>query len=173
MEERKANLVILSLGSNQGNREAYLRKAVDMLTEFIGKPLNISSIYETPPLGFIAPQTFYNCAALFQTTYSPEELLAIINDIERKNNRQRIVPKETRQNYTSRTLDIDIIYFSNQIVTTNQLIIPHPRRLERKFVLTPIVEICPNWIDPMNKRDVNALLAESTDSSKIKKITNF
>ncbi len=173
MEESKGNLVVLSLGSNMGDREAYLRNAIVMLSDAVGKPHAISSIYETPPLGFTAEQTFYNCIAIFHTLLTPEALLNRIHDIERKNNRDRSTLGRTNQPYASRTLDVDIVYFSNLILATDQLIVPHPRRLERKFVLAPLVEIRPDWIDPEAKESVEVLLAHVSDTSFLKKITDF
>lgn len=163
-------LMILSLGSNIGDREGYLKRALKKLDEQLHQKIAISSIYETPPLGFKANSSFYNCAASYVVKKEPNEILKIIQQIEIENDRIRT---EVEEGYQSRTLDIDIIYFGQRTIHEPGLEVPHQRRLERKFVLVPINEIHPDFIDPIANKPVFEIIKETIDDSEIKKTAIF
>ncbi|MEC7772612.1 MAG: 2-amino-4-hydroxy-6-hydroxymethyldihydropteridine diphosphokinase [Bacteroidota bacterium] len=156
--------VYLSLGSNLGNRLANLQKAIFRLQEKAGKILDISSVYETPALGFEGDQ-FLNIVVSVLTPLAPLELLGTILQIERDFGRIRSVDG----GYTSRTLDIDIIYYGNEIINNDDLVIPHPNMQHRKFVLKPLSDIAPQFYHPVLHKDTRNLLQECRDKSHLTK----
>lgn len=168
--KKHTELVIFSLGSNLGDRRSYLEQGLNSLIRELGREVNVSPIYETPPLGFDAETTFYNCAVSIRTNKSPLEILRIIQLIEKESNRKRT---EGSANYESRTLDIDIIYYGDKLFKSEELTIPHANRLNRKFVLQPICDIHSAFIDPIEQKTINELLSAVNDESELKKIGVF
>lgn len=135
----KVNRVYLSLGSNIGNREGYLRDALEMLDRSEGiHMMKISSIYETDPVGYLEQAPFLNMVVEIETDLSPAELLEWTSFIENTLHRTREI------HWGPRTLDIDILLFNEEIISLGNLHIPHPRMLERDFVLVPLREIAPD-----------------------------
>jgi len=137
------NIVFLSLGSNLGNREAQLDEALDRLKAVGVQIIAHSAIHETEPQDFLDQPKFLNMAIEVETKLSPEQLLAAIQKIESEMGRQRTIPKGPR------TIDIDILFYNNLVVKTPQLEIPHPRLLQRSFVLAPLSEIAPGLRHPI------------------------
>ncbi len=137
-------LAYLSLGSNLGDREQNLRRAIGELKGVT----KVSSFHETEPLD-MAPGTpmFLNCAVEIETGDTPEVLLRTVLDIERRLGRVR--ENRSGSTYDSRTIDIDILFYGDQVVSTPDLTIPHPRLLSREFVLRPLAEIAPNLRHPV------------------------
>lgn len=156
--------VYLSLGSNIGNRFEHLQNAVNALFEEVGSIVKISSVYETPAMGFEG-DPFLNCAVWLQTDMKPSKVLKTILDIEKKMGRKRNVSKT----YTSRPIDIDIIFIDGEILQTEKLIVPHPEMQNRKFVLQPLAEINPELIHPISNKKIIKLLAETVDKSLLQK----
>jgi len=146
--------VILSLGSNMGDRAGNLRRAVALIGEGAGTVTAVSSVYETEPWGFSADTPFYNMAAIVQTTLAPPEFLAVLLAIEEKLGRVR---ESGTERYTSRPIDIDILFFGDQIIDTEGLTVPHPRLHERMFVLAPLNEIAPDKVHPVLSMKVSAI----------------
>lgn len=131
-------LVIISIGSNLGNRKDYLQFAVDKISSLPKTLLTkVSSIYETLPQGFTDQPNFFNAILEIDTELTPPELLAEIRQIELDASRERLVPNGPR------TLDIDVISFANQQITGPELEVPHPRAQLRQFVLLPWLEVDP------------------------------
>jgi 2-amino-4-hydroxy-6-hydroxymethyldihydropteridine diphosphokinase len=129
--------VYLSLGSNVGNRENYLINAIDNISKIDNVSLdNISSIYETDPVGYTAQDRFLNMAASINTSLDAEALLAELQRIERLMKRKREI------RWGPRTIDIDMLLYDDLTFETPKLTIPHPRMFERAFVLVPLKEIC-------------------------------
>lgn len=130
------NIAYLGLGSNMGDRSAYLHQAVSLLNEQTAiKVEKVSSIYETDPVGYTDQDRFLNIAVKISTNLQPEELLQIMQSIEYELGRKREV------RWGPRTIDLDILLYNHENIVTESLIIPHPRMYERAFVLAPLFEI--------------------------------
>ena len=160
-------LTYLSLGSNQGRKLNNLQKAIYEIAESIGAIHKISSVYKTDSWGFKG-NDFYNICIAVSTYLPPEELLKNILNIETKLGRKR----EQNNKYTNRKIDIDILLFDDEIVFSKNIIIPHPRMLDRKFVLVPLAEIAGNTLHPIEKKTLNICLNNTIDTSEIHKISS-
>lgn len=125
----------VGLGSNLGNREHYLRSALEKIAANAIVITNISSIYETEPVGVVDQPSFLNMVIEIETTYSPIELLDYLQAIETECERQRNVQ------WGPRTLDLDILLYNQVNIKSDRLEVPHPRMKERGFVLIPLYEI--------------------------------
>lgn len=152
--------VYLSLGSNLGNRLYQLQRAVIMLGDQLGTVTATSPVYETPAWGFEGSPFLNACIAL-ETDKSPEAVLDTILAIEMALGRVRT----EESGYVSRTLDIDIIYYGTEVVSSDDLKIPHPQLSQRKFVLKPLADIAPQFYHPLLNKDTRNLLQECKDKS--------
>ncbi|MAP57270.1 MAG: 2-amino-4-hydroxy-6-hydroxymethyldihydropteridine diphosphokinase [Chloroflexota bacterium] len=152
--------VYLSVGTNLGNRENNISNCIDYL-EKISEIKNISKIYETVPYKVqIEQSNFLNLALEINFFESAENLLIEINKIEKELGRVRSsIRNEPRE------IDIDIIFFGNQIINKKDLVVPHPRFRERLFVLEPLNDIAPNFLDPITNKTINQLLINAQNSS--------
>ena len=160
------NRVFLLLGGNLGNKSAIFKEAQNILQKKLGKIVKKSSIYETEPWGFKAKDNFWNQALIIETSLSPKNVLKITKDTETELGRIR-----GEKRYTSRTIDIDILFLGNVIIDEPNLEIPHPRMINRRFVLVPLSEIAPDMIHPAFKKSITELLDECTDTLEVKRIT--
>lgn len=154
------NKIFLLLGSNIEPRIKYLEEAEQKISDIIGHIVQRSEIYESEALGFSADQTFFNRVLLLSSRLSAVDVLKRIYLIEQELGRKRL-----STGYSSRTIDIDILYFNNDIISTEKLIVPHPRLHERRFTLSPLTEIAPNFVHPVLKLDNNKLLQICSDDS--------
>ena len=136
--------VFLSLGSNLGDRQMNLSKAMHLLKPEVCID-SVSSLYETEPWGVHEQPSFLNCALAANTALTPHELLAKLKSIEKDMGRQPTIRNGPR------LIDLDILLYDELILSTDDLIIPHPRMLERAFVLVPLAEIAGSLIHPINK----------------------
>lgn len=142
----------IALGSNIGDSRAILDRAIGILAEISGISLKAqSSWYKTAPVGPPQPDYINGCA-LLEVALTPQELLAVILDVEKQFGRVR------QERWGPRTLDIDIILFDDIIMETPNLEIPHPRMRERAFVLVPLAEIAPDWIEPVSGEAIAQIL---------------
>ena len=152
---RSRHIAYLSIGSNLGDKEAYLDYAVDQLNMDESIRVNkISSYIVTEPYGDVEQDDFLNGCLEIETLYEPEELLAVVNDIEAGAGRKRLV------HWGPRTLDIDILLYDQEIIYEDKLIIPHIEMAKREFVLQPLAEIAPYAYHPVYRKTVHELLDE-------------
>ncbi len=156
------NIVFLCLGGNIGNREVNLSSAIAKITQLCGKILAQSSIYQTEAWGSSSQLKYLNQVIQIQTAYSPEQLLKTLLLIEKSLGRERI----SNQN-ADRTIDIDILFFNDEIIETNSLQIPHPRLHLRNFVLQPLKSINEDFFHPKLKKTIKELTLQCTDSLKV------
>lgn len=157
--------VILLCGGNKGNRAYYMNTARQMIEQAIGKILQVSAIYESAPWGFQAEQNFYNQVVVVETRWAPLDILKKIWEIEKKLGRTR-----AGKQYSSRTMDIDILFYEQEIIDTPDLVVPHPQLHQRRFTLTPLAEILPHWVHPQFNQSIDVLLKQCTDSSSVEAI---
>jgi len=145
----KTETVYLSLGSNLGNRQDHLDRALKLLSERmrLGK---VSSIYDTEAVGPITQPRFLNLACEAFTHLTPEGLLALAKGIELKMGRHSKTGEP-------RVIDIDIILYGDLVIDTKDIVIPHPRMQERSFVLIPLAEIAPDVVHPVLKKSMKEL----------------
>ena len=146
--------VAVALGSNLGDRRAHLTWAVAQLRRHISN-LRVSSFIETDPVGVDGPQpAYFNAAAVGETDDSADALLDALLSIERARGRTRPSPNAPR------TLDLDLILYGAAVIDGPGLVVPHPRFRTRRFVLAPLVELEPEWKDPVTGCSMEELLEQ-------------
>ncbi len=158
--------VYLGLGSNLGNREKMLEKAAKLINERIGAVEQESAIYETAAWGNKDQPLFLNQVIKVVTKLLPEEVLTQITQIEEELQRKRIA------HWGTRTIDIDILFYGNEIVNSTDLIIPHKYMTERNFVLAPLNEIASSFVHPVLKETVADLYKNCCDNLPVVKYKN-
>lgn len=151
-DDEVSKTAYLSLGSNVGDRFQNLREATARLRE-VGDVLAVSPLYETEPVEFTEQAWFLNCAVALNTDLEPRELMARLLGIEREMGRERTVKKGPR------TIDIDVLLFGDEVISTPELTVPHPAMHQRRFVLEPLAEIAPGVRHPVLKKSVSELLS--------------
>ena len=154
----KKKIIFLSIGSNLGDKSENIKTALKFLKLKVGKVKSISSIYETKALGFDGPD-FFNLCLSIQTEYSPEEVLNRLLKIEILMGRVRM----NQRKLISRKIDMDILFYDHEIISSEKLQIPHPRLQNRNFVLYPLIEIAPNFKHPVLKTNISALITKCSD----------
>ena len=157
--------VFLGIGGNTGNKQDNFDKVYTFIKNELGDIIKHSSVYETPPWGFESEENFWNQVIIIETEFSPEKLLENIAEIENWFGRERVSGK-----YTSREMDIDILYFNELILKTETLTIPHPQIANRVFVLVPLAEIAPEYVHPQLQMTSLKMLKNCPDSSIINKV---
>jgi len=159
------NTVYLGLGSNLGDREINLARGLESLARGIVIK-QVSSIYETEPLGYLEQPWFLNMVCCGMTQLGPFELLSFAKEIEGQLGRVAGFPNAPRP------IDIDILLYDDQIIETQDLVIPHPRIGERAFVLAPLVEIAPELTHPAMGKSMRGLLSELTELQQVRRWGN-
>jgi 2-amino-4-hydroxy-6-hydroxymethyldihydropteridine diphosphokinase len=158
--------IYLSLGSNKGDREKYIARAIEALDACGVSVARKSSLYETEPVETSSKSWFLNCVVKAETDLLPPQLMHRLLDIERALGRKRRVPRGPR------FIDIDILLYEDRMVSSEQLEIPHPRMADRRFVLVPFVEIARDVRHPVFKKTIVKLLAETPDRSEVRLYQN-
>jgi 2-amino-4-hydroxy-6-hydroxymethyldihydropteridine diphosphokinase len=157
--------VFLGVGGNIGNKLLNFQKVQRLVENEVGKIVAKSSVYESPPWGFLAEEDFWNQVFHVETELEPYELLATVLEIEKLFGRKRDV-----EYYQSREMDIDILYFDDLILSSEILIVPHPHIHKRMFVLVPLAEIAPAFVHPALQITNRELLEKCGDELSVKRI---
>jgi 2-amino-4-hydroxy-6-hydroxymethyldihydropteridine diphosphokinase len=158
--------VYLSLGSNLGDRESNLRTAIAALADARLRVTRVSTFYETEPVDLRKQPWFLNCVVQAETDVPPLDLLHALHGIESRMGSKKVVPKGPR------LIDLDILLYGDETIVTPELQVPHPRMLQRKFVLLPLAEIAPTLKHPSWKGTVSQLVADIGDSSVVRKLAD-
>lgn len=149
MKHKDMETVYLGIGTNLGDRRANIQQALQLLDEVDGiNVLQHSSIYETEPVGYLDQPFFFNLVCQLRTKLTPQQLLHQLQRIEQTLKRVRTV------RWGPRTIDLDILLFGTRIVDQPNLTIPHPRMLQRSFVMIPLAELAPDLIIPGTEQTV-------------------
>lgn len=151
------SIVYLSLGTNLGEKERNIKNALVAISKRIGHVLDCSSNYENSAWGFDSENTFLNIVVKVETTLSAQAILAEILCIEKKLGRTE---KTKNGSYCDRIIDIDILFFDNEIIDSENLKIPHPLLAKRMFVLKPLCEIAPDFIHPVLQKSTKELYSD-------------
>lgn len=150
--------VYLGLGSNLGNRKSRLEEAIEQISKF-ATVKKTSSIYETEPWGLKDQPKFLNQVIFVESILGPNELLSRLKKIEQQMGRKKSV------HFGPRLIDLDILFYDDLIMKTDDLTIPHPYLTERAFVLVPLAEIAPTLVHPQKHKTIKALMKEVDPSS--------
>lgn len=160
------NKAYLLIGGNTGNRRQQLEKAVDQIEKACGKITAQSHMYETAAWGKTDQAAFLNQALLVETSLSAEQLLHAVLGIEHAMGRYR------QEKYGPRIIDIDILFYNNDIIDTPSLTVPHPALPQRRFALEPLCEIAAGFVHPAQKKTIKMLLEECPDMLEVEKLDN-
>jgi 2-amino-4-hydroxy-6-hydroxymethyldihydropteridine diphosphokinase len=158
------NTIYLLLGSNMGNSNEQLLLAQKNIEDCIGKITLSSSLYSTAPWGNTNQADFLNQVLIVETPLTAVKVLKSVLAIEKKMGRVRTIKNAPR------IIDIDILFFNNEMVQQKNLVIPHPEIQNRRFVLTPLAELMPAFVHPILKKSINQLLIACKDSLNVQKI---
>lgn len=158
------NTAILLIGGNLDNRIANLQQAVQTIHQQAGKVIKASALYETAPWGNVQQPDYLNQALQIETSLEPLPLLHTLLNIERNIGRIR------QQKWGARVIDIDIIFYDDQVISLPELKVPHPRMQNRRFVLVPLNEILPGLVHPVLQQNISTLLAECKDELPVKRV---
>lgn len=155
----------IALGSNKGNKLQYLQSAVDAVFVRIGAVKKISKVYNTPAFGFEGDD-FYNACITVETDLKPKKVLKELQAIEAELGRAA----KTTSGYEAREIDLDILFFEDEVIEEKTLVIPHPQLQNRKFVLQPLLDIAKDFKHPVLDKSIENLLKECGDSSEIEHV---
>ena len=158
--------VYLALGSNVGDRQANLREALRLLNESGISVVKSSSLYETEPLDYLDQAWFLNSVVEAETQRRPLNLLRTLREIEKQMGSQKPFAKGPR------LIDLDVLLYDEETLDTPELRVPHPRMLERRFVLVPLAEIAPNFQHPSWPWDATEMLFRTEDQSEVRKFAS-
>lgn len=159
-----ASLVLL-LGSNSYDKQSKICEAEEHISSILAPVQKRSAFYETEPWGFQSAESFLNRVLILQTDIGPEECLKKCLSIEQSMGRIR-----GKKKYESRTIDIDILFYGQEIVNKPALVLPHPRLQLRRFVLVPLGELMPDFVHPILNKSISSLLGECPDTCWVRQL---
>ncbi len=148
--------LFIGLGTNLGDRETNLQRAIEALSEHWGEPTAKSSLLETEPWGFESKNSFLNQVVTFELDWDVYEILKLTQNVEKILGRQQ----KSKIYYTDRVIDIDILYYSDIQIDSSDLQVPHPKISQREFVLKSLLELDPNWLDVRLGKEIRAVYNE-------------
>lgn len=154
----------LLLGSNLGDSKKYISEAIQYISQQIGQLTGLSSLYQTASWGNTDQPDFINQVVLIKTKLNPQQLLENILVIEKKLGRERA------EKWGSRTIDIDLLFYGDQIIRDENLVVPHPFLHQRRFTLMPLVELNAGLVHPVLNQTVQTLLNELEDNLSVIKL---
>ena len=143
-----------------GDKGKNLARAIRYINVEVGPVVELSGIYETEPWGFESDSTFLNMVIKIVSELTPLEMIDQCLEIETKMGRIR----NSKEGYSSRMIDIDILFYGNEVISENRLILPHPHIQNRRFILKPLCDIAPDYIHPVLGATISALLAKCSDT---------
>ena len=154
--------VVISLGSNLGDRQGLIHSALDALRELPDSEVSkVSSLYETAPVGKTDQPCFLNAVLKLRTGLTARDLWRHMQRIERELGRLR------KERWGPRTIDLDLVLYGNQVIEEKDLTVPHPRYRERAFVLIPLLEIAPELTDPESGKKIREFLEERCEGQEV------
>jgi 2-amino-4-hydroxy-6-hydroxymethyldihydropteridine diphosphokinase len=158
--------VFIALGTNQGDRELNLLRGVAEIGKLRGTRITaLSGFYDTEPVGPVSQGNFLNASLKLETTLSPQQLLDELQRIE-----TAVFRRQRNIRWGPRPIDLDILFFGDLVLAENELIIPHPRLHERRFVLAPLADIAPGFSHPSLGATVAELLANLTTTERVTRL---
>ncbi len=161
---KKVKEIYLGIGSNLGNRSGNLTRAVELISSMIGPVKLMSGVYESTPWGFDCKEKFLNQVVCSETAQEPDKVLEMVHIIETLIGRERA---KEGGGYHPRVIDIDILFYGNEIINRENLVIPHPFIHRRLFVLVPLCSIAPGLVHPVFGKSIRELFEECTDSGEV------
>ena len=154
--------VYLGLGSNKGERISYIEKAIEEISGLPETKIFVrSGIYETEPWGNIEQEDYLNSVIGIQTELNAEDLLKELKSIE------KLIGRKENKKWSEREIDIDLLFYGNEIIDKDHMKVPHGQIENRRFVLVPMNEIAPGFIHPVFKKSISQLLKDTTDKLKV------
>ena len=157
-------IAFIGLGSNLGERAEYLQKAVDELSKLkLTTVVKLSSVYETEPVGIKEQPDFLNMVAELETKLSSGDLMDGLKMIEHNIGRTHM------QHWGPREIDLDMLYYNQEILHDKKLDLPHPELVHRRFMLVPMNDIAPDFVDPLRHLTIKELLLNCSDVSAVKR----
>ncbi|MEI6880306.1 MAG: 2-amino-4-hydroxy-6-hydroxymethyldihydropteridine diphosphokinase [Bacteroidota bacterium] len=157
-------IVVLLLGSNMGDSLACLKTAIHHIENRLSPIIMASSLFKTAAWGKVNQADFYNQVVAIKSSLTPEEILTITLDIEMQMGRERI------EKWAERVIDIDILFYGNDIIDNPNLKVPHPYLHVRRFTLIPLQEILPQFVHPVFNKTIDTLLDNCSDIGKVEKL---